>query len=551
MHYNIVADLAKVATTTPEKCAVHIAKDARKDGSAGSDSYSFGELYDLCTRYSQGLLDSGIEPHMRVLVMAKPSIDFLALIFAINKIGAVPVLIDPGMGLKRMLICIQEAEPAAMLALPILHIIKRCFPKYFKSVKVSISTGARLFPSVKTLADINHAPTTVKIHPSKANDLGAIFFTSGSTGIPKGVESLRKHLIAQRDGWNDALANQENDIEVTTFAIFLLISIASGRTCIVPDMNFSKPAKVNPKHIVHLVQKYKATLCFGSPALWDRVSRYCETQGITLPSLRQAITAGAPVGNRLCAHLDAILPNGVAHILYGATEALPVSTVTSNHLLPDKADKTSSGAGVCVGQPFSGVELKILKITDETISCWDDELVLPTNTVGEIVVSGKNVTQTYFRREKETELSKIFQHQPDNTVTIWHRMGDVGYLDDEGNLWFCGRKRHCAFDGETPYYSLQVEGVFNSMEGVLRTALVNVESKNALELAIAVEPDTHMNKEVDLKGIKANILERSKLFNIPIKHILLHDKPFPVDRRHNSKIEREKITVWANKKIVG
>jgi acyl-CoA synthetase (AMP-forming)/AMP-acid ligase II len=231
---------------------------------------------------------------------------------------------------------------------------------------------------------------------------------------------------------------------------------------------------------------------------------------------------------------------------YGATESLPVAVIGSHEVLNDTRHKTAQGAGTCVGRPVPGIEVKILRIRDEPIAQWSDDLVLPAGEIGEICVYGPVVTQEYFRRPDLTALAKI----PDpNRGRKWHRMGDVGYFDAAGRLWFCGRKSQRVITLQQTYFTDPVEGIFNAHPAIFRSALVGVKRKGAIEPALCVERERPANSPASGE-LAGELLELAKQFELTrdIQTILFH-KAFPVDIRHNSKIFREKLAVWAQRQM--
>ncbi|HSH93287.1 MAG TPA: peptide synthase, partial [Roseimicrobium sp.] len=227
---------------------------------------------------------------------------------------------------------------------------------------------------------------------------------------------------------------------------------------------------------------------------------------------------------------------------YGATEALPVASIGSHEILNETSPRTREGGGVCVGRPVEGIELKVIRITDEPIERWSDDLVLPVGEIGEIAVKGENVTREYFNRPESTRLAKI--SDPANGG-FYHRMGDVGYRDATGRIWFCGRKSHRVITDAGTLFTIPCEAIFNTHPEVFRSALVGVSRHGRTEPVICIEldPETHRQPEA---AIRAELLKLGAA-NPPtrdIKTVLFHPA-FPVDIRHNAKIFREKLAVWA------
>jgi acyl-CoA synthetase (AMP-forming)/AMP-acid ligase II len=241
---------------------------------------------------------------------------------------------------------------------------------------------------------------------------------------------------------------------------------------------------------------------------------------------------------------------------YGATECLPVASIGSREILVETRHKTDAGAGICVGRPVPEVEVAIIPITDEPIPTWDESLRMPPNQIGEITVTGPFVTRSYHARPEATALAKIASGESRPLTThhspltkVWHRMGDVGYLDDRGRLWFCGRKAHRVTTIAGTLFTIPVEAVFNTHSAVYRTALVGVgpAGKQTPVLCVELEPSA---RGTDRKKVSRELLELGPKHEHTreIKTILFHTA-FPVDVRHNAKIFREKLAAWAAKRI--
>lgn len=282
---------------------------------------------------------------------------------------------------------------------------------------------------------------------------------------------------------------------------------------------------------------------FGSPALINRVSRYGVAMNLRFPSLKRVISAGAPVSAAILERFSKMLEPGTQIFTpYGATEALPVASIGSHEILSDTASRTNEGGGICLGKPVAGMEVKVIRITDEPIAGWSGELVLPDGEIGEIAVKGENVTREYYNRPDSTRLAKI----PDSIHGgFYHRMGDVGYLDDTGRLWFCGRKSHRVVTDAGTLFTIPCEAIFNTHPAVFRTALVGVRRNGKTEPVLCVELDAETSRptEAALRDELLKLGARHALTN-GIQTILFHPA-FPVDIRHNAKIFREKLAVWA------
>ena len=544
MRHNIAFSLERAAKNHPNHTAVitpHI-----------GTSISFAELNDKSSRIASGLNQYGLKKGDRVLLLVPLSVKFISIAFALFKAGTVPVLIDPGLGGKNILKCIEEVEPHGIITTPLVHVISQVFRKSFRGVRYRVTVDSRCLWGGKTLKDIHNMaeprPTYVNVLP---NDPAAILFTSGSTGTPKGVLYTHRMFSNQLDTLRSCYGIQPGEKDLPTFPLFALFGVGIGMTSILPEMDFTRPAKVDPEKIIKIIGKYNITSAFGSPALWDTISRYCLLHKRRLPSINRILMAGAPIPGSLLKRFDHILETeSKIHTPYGATESLPVTTIERKEVLEDTFEKTQQGHGTCVGRTVPNIILRIITINDDPIPHWNDSLELLHGEVGEIVVKGPWVTQHYFNRDEATRLSKI----SDKGNSFWHRMGDVGYLDEQNRLWFCGRKSQRVRTADGTLFTVQCEAVFNSHPKVKRSALVGVGEIGNQIPVIIIEPENlnDMKSDFTRKAFIKDLLELGSQYNHihRIKDILMHPE-FPVDIRHNAKIFREQLAQWANNKVPG
>jgi acyl-CoA synthetase (AMP-forming)/AMP-acid ligase II len=185
--------------------------------------------------------------------------------------------------------------------------------------------------------------------------------------------------------------------------------------------------------------------------------------------------------------------------------------------------------------------VKIIDASDQPIATIAEARELPIRQVGEIIVRGQNVSSSYVARPDANRLSKI-----QDRGLSWHRMGDMGYLDEAGNLYFCGRKAHMVRTAERVYYSIPVERIFNQHPRVKRSALVRLSDSGAAGIVVEPHPHTFPQTENDRAQFIAELMalrDRSELAT-GIARFFFHPS-FPVDSRHNAKIFRDKLGEWA------
>ncbi len=546
---NIAAGLPEMARERPTAWAVI--------WPARGERLTFQELDTLSNSLAHGLRTIGVDRGIRTVVMVKPSVDFFALTFALFKLGAVPVLIDPGMGMKNLKQCIAEAAPEAFIGIPKAHAARQVLGWGRATIRCLATAGKRWPGGGPTLAQLTRQTGSSHQEPLLArtapDETAAILFTSGSTGVPKGVVYTHAIFSRQVEILRALYGIEPGEIDLCTFPLFALFGPALGMTSIIPEMDATRPAQVDPTKILGAIHEFHVTNMFGSPALIRRVGDYGVKTGASLPTLRRAISAGAPVPARVLETFSKLLePKTPIYTPYGATEALPVCSISSTMILEETRQQTDQGAGVCVGFPVDGITLKIVRISDAPMKTWSDDLLLPDGEIGEIAVQGINVTREYFHRPESTALAKI-PVGASGEGGFYHRMGDLGYRDDRGRIWFCGRKSHRVVTTAGTLFTIPCEAVFNTHPSVFRTALVGVGEPGRMRPILCVElnrlaPGTKARTSIDT--IRQELLEIGSRYphTQDINTILFHPA-FPVDIRHNAKIFREKLAVWAARKL--
>ena len=535
---NIAASLPRLARERPDQVAMRCpGRNGRYDV-----ALTYADLDRRSDAIAAGLARRGIVRGTRTVVMVRPTPEFFLLMFALFKVGAVPVLVDPGIDKRALRQCLQEAEPEAFIGIPLAH-FARTLLRWAPSARVRITTGRRALLADATLADIerdgeNAGPQLADTAP---DDVAAILFTSGSTGVPKGVVYRHRHFVAQIEMLRNAFGLEPGGVDLPTFPPFALFDPALGVTSIIPDMDPTRPARANPRRLLQAIERFGVTQLFGSPALVAVLARH----GVHLPTVKRVLSAGAPVPPDVVARMRELLPDDAQlWTPYGATECLPVSVIEGRELQSTR-EATERGAGTCVGRPVPPNEVRIIRIDDGAIAQWSDALLAAPGHVGEITVAGPTATDAYFRRDAATAVSKIREHRDDGSERIVHRMGDLGWFDTDGRLWFCGRKtQRVVVDAETTLCTEQIEPVFNTHPRVKRTALVGVGAPGAQVPVLCYElanPRDQTDIEAELRHLGEGFVHTAK-----VRHFLRHPG-FPVDIRHNAKIGREKLAAWAAK----
>ncbi|MEG2803825.1 olefin beta-lactone synthetase [Stenotrophomonas sp.] len=539
--HNIAARLPELARERPDQIAIRC---PGKPGPGGMATYEvtldYRTLNERSDALAAGLAAHGIGRGVRAVVMVRPSPAFFLLMFALFKNGAVPVLVDPGIDKRALRQCLDEAQPQAFIGIGLAH-VARLVLRWCPGVKTLVTVGRRWGWGGTTLdrieADGRRAPPPMAT--TDGEDVAAILFTSGSTGVPKGVVYRHRHFVGQVELLRAAFGMEPGGVDLPTFPPFALFDPALGLTSVIPDMDPTRPAKADPRKLHDAIARFGVTQLFGSPALM----RVLADHGQPLAGVRRVTSAGAPVPPDVVARIRRLLPADAEFWTpYGATECLPVAVIEGRELESTR-QATEDGAGTCVGHVVAPNQVRIIAIDDAPLPDWSQVRELPAGEVGEITVAGPTTTDSYFNRPQATAAAKVREVQADGSTRVVHRMGDVGYFDAQGRLWFCGRKTQRLETAHGPMYTEQVEPVFNALAGIARTALVGVGAAGQQRPVLCVELQPG---STDTPALRERLRQAAAAHphTARVETFLMHPS-FPVDIRHNAKIGREKLAVWA------
>lgn len=532
---DITHALSQIAQQHPEDTAII---DARNSAM----SLSYAKLDQLCWDAAAGFLAHNIHKNSRVAVMIPPSVEFFVTTYALLRVGAIPVFIDPAMGLRRVRSCLLAARTDGFIGTSKANLaaLLCAWPRgkaFVVSSKGFPWSGLGVTNFAKLVDSNKHDQS---LPPASNDGLALIAFTSGSTGLAKGVCYHHRHLIAQAQSLQNSFGFRFGEKDLCTFPLFALLAPILGMTSVIPQMDFSHPGRTDPRPMIAAINHYQISNMFGSPALIHRLVS-TKTARVFAP-LRRLIMAGAPVSPGLVARGLQHLTKGQLFTPYGATEALPVSLIDGEEILKETSRKTIAGRGLCVGRPVTGTQVDIMPIKDTHQEVWQTSTALPVGEIGEIVVSGPQVSDQYDANPVANHLGKM---RDQKTGHGWHRMGDLGYFDDQGRLWFCGRKSQRIRMPLGELYPDMCEAVFNAHEKIYRSGLVGIGDVGQEKPVLFVESRQPLTKperiqvHMELTALGAQFKETQSIHDIRFLKCL------PVDPRHNAKIVRESLKLRA------
>ncbi|MBH0774785.1 fatty acid CoA ligase family protein [Nocardia bovistercoris] len=539
-----------IARAEPDREAVIHPVGADSDGMPEYHHVTYRELDAWSDTVAERLAAAGVGAGTRTIVLVLPSPELYAILFGLVKIGAVPVVIDPGMGVRKMLRCLRAVRAEAFIGIPQAHALRVLWRRGFDGVRVRVTVGRRWFWGGDRLVDWGRTPSAPPPDraPGSDADTLVIGFTTGSTGPAKAVALTHGNLAAMVEQVDAARGHVPPDTSLITLPLVGILDLLLGSRCVLPPLIPSKVGSTDPAHVIDAVNRFGVRTMFASPALLIPLLRRLERRPDELKTLRSIYSGGAPVPDWCVAGLREQLADDVEIFAgYGATEALPVSTIESRELFAGLAERAHHGEGTCIGRTADRVRARLVPITDDPLPTWDSVRARgdleSTRGIGELVVSGPNVSTHYFWPAGADAAGKIV----DGTV-VWHRTGDLAWIDERERIWFCGRKSQRVRTAAGPMFTVQVEQIFNPVPGVARTALVGVGPRDAQRPVLCVELDPDADAHATLPRLRTRGAQYP--LTSGITDFLVHPG-FPVDIRHNAKIGREQLARWAERRLGG
>lgn len=489
MTNNIVEILFENAQKHQEKLAI-----IHKKG-----KITYGELAHGLKDYAQYFLSKGIKKGDNVLVFVPMTIELYKILCAIFYIGATAVFVDAWADKNRLDQALTIVPCKAFIGCPKAFILKLMSQKV-REVGINIVSGRIHKPKTEQL-----------IEPATPDTTALITFTTGSTGLPKAAKRTHEFLLEQHYVLKKHLQPQENDVDLASLPVFVLHNLACGTTSVIPDFNPQKPADINPQKILNDIKNNNVTTSVGSPRFYEKLAEYSEIKG-----LKRIFTGGAPVFPKSAKLLQEKFVDCDVEIVYGSTEAEPISSISTHELLDFKGDIKD---GLYVGKPIDDINIKIIKPSDDMIEDFES-MWLETGEIGEICVEGKHVLKEYYNSEKAQKFVKIHYNGQ-----IWHRTGDSGYLDNKGKLFLMGRVKNRFEHNGKVVYVFPIENALLEIDGVEIGTVLKINN----EIVLVVE--TKILKHKLEQELKKRNFEYDKLIITKI----------PRDPRHNSKIDYDKL----------
>jgi olefin beta-lactone synthetase len=494
------------------------------DGASGR-SVSFAELWRMVEAFAARLHAKGVAPGDRVAVLVPPSIELVAVVYAIWRLGAVTVVADRGLGLAGLGRAVRGARVDAVVG------PRRALgaARVLRWAPGAVSLRLSDLVDQERRADLPPPPD--------APDPAAVLFTSGATGPAKGVRYTHGQLAAQREALAARYGIETGDRFVAAFAPFALFGPALGIASAIPDVDVTRPGKLTAAALDQACRSLEATMVFASPAALANVVATATGELAGLARVRMVMSAGAPVPARTLRAMARLAPAATLHTPYGMTEVLPVADTDLEEI-----SEVGTGAGVCVGHPVEGCDVMIAPLDLDPAEPLES---LPTARTGEVLVRAAWMSSGYDRLWRTERAARPRDHEG----SVWHRSGDVGHLDDAGRLWIEGRSVHVIRTLAGPVtpvpVEVAVEEAVGAVDGGTRAAAVGVGPAGIQQLVVVIEGAFDGLADDELATRVRAALPSHEVAAVCVTTAL------PVDIRHNAKIDRAEVAEWADRLLAG
>ena len=472
---------------------------------AGDKSISYAELKQEVIATVRYFESKGIQPGDRVMVFIPMSTDLYRVVLALFSMGATAVFLDEWVSKKRMEMCCEIAKCRGFIGITKAHVL-RLFSKELRAIPI------RLKIKNSFQSDEKYA----LFQPAQDHS-ALITFTTGSTGTPKAANRTHAFLLAQFEAIRNKIKPTPTDVVMPVLPIVLFINLGVGSTSVIYRYKSTKLSSIKPEKVFALMKKERVNQLISSPSFVNVLANYAIKTNTTSTSLKTIYTGGAPVFPKEAKRYLHAFPEAFTQVIYGSTEAEPISAVPIANLIESERKQR----GLLVGFPDQSAEVKVIPFRDEVIELNDsDELeICATGEIGEIIVAGNHVLTSYFNNPEALRRAKIWHKDK-----IYHRTGDSGFFGGDGQLFLVGRSTQAIEINDQIIYPFIFEDELQQIEHIVRGTLV----KKNEEVKIIVELEYASKKEEVAAKLKAK-------FDFPFVLIVTE---IPLDKRHHGKIDQ-------------
>jgi long-chain acyl-CoA synthetase len=453
---------------------------------------SFPEFERQVKKGKAILLASGVKPRDRVVILATNKPEWLACYFAIQTIGAVVVPINPALTPGEVAYIVDDSAPALA----------------FVDIDLTgILTSAEHKPKIVTLPSYDDRPCDWdRFTPSVTDNLecldldpehpSIIYYTSGTTGRPKGAIIPHRSTFSTMTGTAGWLRLSERDTVVITGSFaFILHSTFAANSHMLVGATMIVQERFHPKDAIGAIERYRGSVVMWVPTMYIIASEWAEVNGADLSSLRVCISGGAPLPWAVVERFRRISGRSILSG-WGMSEGTPITGF----------DPSEEGRPESIGRELANCKVRIVDDAGNDVS---------PREVGELVyLSPRNMTG-YLNRPTETE---------ETLRDGWIHSGDLGWQDEEGYFYIAGRKKDMIIRGGAKIYPAEVEEIVTSNDDVSESAIVGAPDDRYGERIVAfVTP--REGRSPNAETLRAHCQKSLADYKIPQEFIVVNDLP--------------------------
>lgn len=456
--------------------------------------WTYEEFYSRINRLSNSLLDFGIGKGDKISILHPNCHYFLEAYYGISQIGAVSVPINYRLSPEEIAFIINHSESKILIVDPrFLDVIDSIKDKISEIKKIIYTGNIEVLKGEKDVIyeELIKVRNSEKIFDEiiSEDDPAQIYYTSGTTGRPKGVVLSHKNVMTHALGTIAELQLTDRDVWIHVAPLFHLadawatwaITWVGGRHILVREFE--------PKKVLETIEKEKVTITNLIPTMLNLMVNHPDVNKYDYSSLRVLLSGGAPIAPEVVRKIVETFKCDYIQT-YGMTETSPYLTLSilKDHLKKLPKDEQLKFKAK-TGREFIAVELKVVNDKGEEVKKDEKE-------VGEIIVKGDIVTKGYWKLPEETEKS---------IKNGWLYTGDLAVIDEEGYVTIVDRKKDMIVTGGENVYSTEVENVLYMHPAVLECAVIGVPDEKwgeAVKGIVVLKPGYKATAEEIIKFCK-------------------------------------------------
>lgn len=444
---------------------------------------TYRELGQRIQVLARALGKLGVGRGDRVAIYLLNSAQFLETVYACFELNAVVVPLNTRLAAEELVFIINDAECKAFVTDDVLQPLAASFKGRLQGIEhfIAIGGGAGFVDYETLIAEYADADAPLPENDEASDEeLAGLFYTSGTTGLPKGV------MLSHRNLWMNALHTlaarapepQQNFLHaapmfhLATFPAAINVTINGGTHTIL--------RKFDLKALMELIERERVTSTVLVPTMINFLINHPDFGQHNLSSLRRITYGASPMPVELLKRTMEALPGVEFFQGYGQTESSPLLTA----LLPedhhfDGDERLAQRLGSC-GRPVAGVEVEVVN---------EDGQPVKLGEAGEVVARGPNVMMGYWKRPEETEQT---------LRGGWLHTGDMAMVDEDGYLYLVDRKKDMIISGGENVYSTEVENAIYRHPAIREAAVIGIPNEfwgEAVTAIVTIKPGTHLTEQ--------------------------------------------------------